>query len=218
MATTHVRVTLDKAAEVPSLVLRYGTDEATLPQQMASDDYVNDVTRAMPRIIPGKPITWELSLETPIVMPAIAAMHYFGNWDIPDNGAIPGYNGEGKVEVSYSYEKRRVGRLWGDYGTMTRSEAGGDGRPRGYQNLPKIRIPPVPHVTLEMLDANMLGTGVLYRPHEKFRWELDLSKQRPMTAPEPVQSFTQADMAAMVERMVGERLEAMMKTQKAKAS
>ncbi len=219
MAITHVRVTLDKPAEVDVLVLRYGTEDATLPQQMVTDDYVNDVSRAMPRVIPGKPITWSLAMGEPVVMPAVAAMHYFGNWDIPEAGAIPGYAGEGKVEVSYNYEKRRVGRLWGDYGTMTRSEAGGDGRPRGYQNLPRVKAPPVPHVTIELLDANFAPTGMTYRPHERFRWDKDLSKQQAIGAPQAVQGFSHADMSAMVERMVAERLDELAgSSKKAKAS
>lgn len=178
MAAQFVRVTLDKPAEVDELVLRYGTDEATVPQTMQSEDYVNDVARPTPRIIPGKPITWTLAMGAPVVMPSVAAMHYFGNWEIPDNGAIAGYAGEGKVEVSYGYEKRRVAMLWGGYTTMTRTEAGLDNVQGGYRNLPKTGTPPIPVVSIEMLSSNMQPTGEVYRPWAKFKWESELSARR----------------------------------------
>ena len=178
MASQFVRVTLESAAEVDELVLRYGTEEATVPQQMMTEEYANNVNLTPPRIVPGKPITWTLKMGEPIVMPSVAAMHYFGNWEIPDNGSIPGFAGEGKVEVSYGYEKRRLASLWGGYATMTRSEAGQDNVMRGYMNLPKVACPPIPHVSIEMLDSNMVPNGIKFRPWDKWKWETELSTRR----------------------------------------
>ena len=178
MGASFVRVTLEKAMDVDELVLRYGTEDATVPMQMESDEYVNNVDRPRPRVIPGKPITWTLSMGNPVIMPSVAAMNYFGNWDIPDNGAIPGFAGEGKVEVTWAYEKRRLAMLWGGYGTMTRTEAGLDNVVRGYMNLPKNATPPIPRVAIEMLNSNMQGTGIVYDPWAKFKWESELSARR----------------------------------------
>jgi hypothetical protein len=211
---THVRVTLEKPMAVDRLVLRFGTEEATLPQQMQNDgDYVNDVTRPAPRIVPGKPITWTLALGEPIVMPVHAAKHIFGNWDIPDHGSIPGYMGAGAVEVSYGYERRRVASYWGDYGTMTRGEAGTLSVPNGYRNLPKVKAPPIPHVVIEQLDASFQPIeGTEYRPWQKFRWQDDLSKQQPLSQGAPQQliaGLSEEAIAKLISAEVDKRIRAM---------
>lgn len=205
-----VRVTLEVAnPDVDELVLRYGTEDAIVPQNMNADDYVNDLVARAPRVIAGKPITWTLAVGSPVIMPAVAAKHHFGNWDIPLTGTMAGLTGQGSVEGTHAYEKRRLTQLWGGFETMTRTEAGADSIPNGYRNLPKIAPPRVPHVLVEALDALMQPNGDTYRPWAVFAWERDLSARPRKAAPAALEGISEATFRRMVDEAVNARMDAL---------
>lgn len=210
----HVRVTLEAPALWDPIIMRFGTDEATLPAVMQDDEYVMDVSRPLPKVVKGKPITYALRVTEPCVMPIAAAMMYFGNWEIPEQGT----EGSQDQEMIHGHERMRVARMWGDYHRATRSEAGLDGVPNGWRNLPKVAIPDCPHVRIEKLDANFQPIeGFVFRPHERYKWEADLQRvaPRPAAAATPgLITMTEAQLQAFIAQAVDARLDAATAPQK----
>lgn len=209
-----VRVTLERQffAEADRVLsLPYGHEDAIIPAEMDQGDYINDLTQRAPKVIPGKPITYELGWSDEesrtVAMPEAVAKHYFGNWDIPEHGL---QGTRSNYEMTRGYEKTRLALLWGGYKTLSRREAGLDAVPNGYRNLPKIAPPNIPHVVVHRLDSALrLVPNFAWRPWDVFDWNADvvpLTTEGIRDATPGLITVSEADLSRMIAEAVAEQM------------
>lgn len=223
MSTVQIRITLEspyrknfRGEELP-LILRHGTSEARLIAQNSAanvagadvnmDDMVDagsyreHVPRAIRKMRPGKPITWELKHSDKamrsINVPVDAARLWFGDWRYPKE-AEP----DTPYEMTFAFERQRVAARWGWWKMPQRAP---DGRtyygPGEMPDMSKIGPPTVPQVLLEDVDERgNVGSRLKMRPWQHFGWEDDvitpLDARQASTG--PVKTFTEDELRAML--------------------
>ena len=215
-----VRVTLEKPyhkdnGEFMDIVgVRYGTEPAVMAGSQVADsvwksELLSQIDgERLSRVIPGKPIIYEMQWtheeRRTMVVPDYVARHHFGDWDLkPGEGQI------GAGERTHPAEKRRIATLWGGYKRETRDRM----VPNHWRSLRITGAPNVPHVVIHALDsAYRQIPGFEFRPWDFYAWDKDVTASALAKAPTELvgPNGLPLDLDAKLERMVEERVQALM--------
>ncbi len=214
------------------VTMRHGSTAARYPGQSVDgeDDEVIDLTRAVRKPIPGRPIHYHLSFEgvkemrcacqdepfdidKTIIVPLPTANLWFGNWQ--KFSKIYGAGENPDTEDTMAFQKRRVGNQWGGYAKRRRSPQ--NYTPNDWRTLESIAIPPVPNVSIVRLDTQLKKIpNSEFIPWEVYKFHDDIVPDRWTENPsDKIMQVTESQFEALVAAAVAKQMAGSPLTRKA---